>query len=157
MSEIIRAATMTDLAPLITLLRRSWLVKFAPEPELPFEVVQAFAMQDPAHRCAETMWTNFIVADADGRVAGMCHVAGNLIAAIHVDPAPKRRGIGARLMDAAEARIFKDFERARLEVLAFNQGAQAFYRERGWRDHRRLTLVECGVSVEGIEMIKEQG
>ena len=52
-SEItIRPAEELDIPKLVRLLRRSWLVTWAPE--LPWEAVQAFAAADPARLHAET-------------------------------------------------------------------------------------------------------
>lgn len=152
---ILRPAAEADVGRLVSLLRRSWLATFAAD--LPFEAVQTFAREDPARRYAEAMWSAFMVAELDGTVVGMCHVVDDLVAAVHVDPAMKRRGVGAGLMDAAEADIFGHFGRARLEVLAFNTNAQAFYRQRGWHDHRPTSADECGVSIEAIEMVKDRG
>lgn len=152
---MLRPAAEADVGRLVSLLQRSWLATFAAD--LPFEAVQTFAQEDPARRYAEAMWSAFMVAELDGTVVGMCHVVDDLVAAVHVDPAMKRRGIGAALMDAAEADIFGRFVRARLEVLAFNTSAQAFYRQRGWQDHRLTSTDECGVSIEAIEMVKDRG
>lgn len=148
----IRPAIAADRPNLIRLLQRSWLTSFAAN--LPFDAVQAFAREDPARQYVDTMWGDFAVADVDGTAIGMVHVIGDLVAAIHVDPNFKRRGIGAALMARAELTIFASHMRARLEVLAFNTIAQAFYRRRGWADTRRYPTQECGVPVEAIEMVK---
>ena len=148
----VRPAIATDRPNLITLLRRSWLTSFAAY--LPFDAVQTFATEDPARQYVDTMWGDFAVADVDGTAIGMVHVIGDLVAAIHVDPNSKRRGIGAALMDRAESTIFASHMRARLEVLAFNTAAQAFYRRRGWFKARCYPTQECGVPVEAIEMVK---
>ena len=70
----IRRAIKTDLAALVTLLRRSWLTTWAPD--LKFETVQKFAREDPARRYAETKWREFVVGEDSGIVAGMFHVEG---------------------------------------------------------------------------------
>ncbi len=147
---LLRPASPADLPLLITLLRRSWLATFAAD--LPFEAVQAFAREDPARTYVEAMWPAFTVAEFDGRVAGMCHIIDDLVAAIHVDPAAKRCGIGTALMDRAEADILDRHPAARLEVLSCNGNARAFYKSRGWLEQRRLQTLECGTSVEAIEM-----
>lgn len=150
---IVRPAASGDVASLTSLLRRSWLATFAIH--LPFEAVQVFTQEDPARRYAEAMWAEFAVAEVDGAVAGMCHVVDDLVAAIHIDPGLKRRGVGTELMDRAEARILARYDHARLTVLAFNVGAQAFYRHRGWRVTKPVLVTECGTQVEGLDMIKE--
>jgi ribosomal protein S18 acetylase RimI-like enzyme len=152
MTLTIRPAIEADLPQLVVLLRQSWLATFAAD--LPFEAVQTFAKADPARQYAEAMWTDFSVADLEGAVIGMCHVVGELVAAIHVKPAFKRQGVGAALMNSAETAIFAAHPRARLEVLAFNAPAQAFYRGRGWAEVRRYATQECGAPIEAIEMVK---
>lgn len=152
MTLTIRPAIEADLPQLVVLLRQSWLATFAAD--LPFEAVRTFAKEDPAHQYAEAMWTDFSVADLDGAVVGMCHVVEDLVAAIHVKPAFKRQGVGAALMNSAETAILAVHPRARLEVLAFNAPAQAFYQGRGWAEVRRYATQECGAPIEAIEMVK---
>lgn len=149
----IRRAEEADIAELTRLLRRSWLRHWAPE--LPFSAVQSFAAEDPAASYASAMWAEFMVAEADGRVVGMCHVMDDLIASLHVDPAWHGQGIGSRLMEWAEAEVASRFPTARLEVLSFNQQAIAFYERRGWGERRRFCSIECGAEVEAIEMVKD--
>jgi len=148
----IRPAHETDIAPLITLLRRSWLTTWAPE--VPFSAVQAFAAYDPARAFAETKWKELTIVEIDDAVAGVLHIEENWIRLIELAPELKRRGIGSRLMDEAEQRIREDYSEARLEVRAFNTGALAFYRQRGWIETRRYEGTECGAPVETVEMVK---
>lgn len=146
----IRSAETGDTKALERLLRRSWLTSFAPH--LPDAAVHRFAEEDPVRTYVRAMWDQFSVADEAGEVVGMYHVYGDLIAAIHVDPDCKGRGIGSRLMDAAETEIASGFDEARLEVLAFNHSAQRFYSHRGWSERRRFSGSECGSPVELVEM-----
>ena len=148
----IRLAAESDLPALIALLRRSWLTTWAPE--LQFETVQRFAAADPARLYAESKWREFRVADDGGSVVGMYHVEGNCINSIHLDPKCKRRGIGSQLMDDAEQRIAANHAEATLEVRSFNEGAIAFYKQRGWAARRVYQDTECGEPVETIEMTK---
>jgi len=148
----IRLAAERDLPALVALLRRSWLTTWAPE--LRFETVQRFAATDPARLYAESKWREFRVAVESGSVVGMCHVQGNCINAIHLEPKCKRRGIGSMLMDEAEQRIGADHPEAILEVRSFNTDAIAFYRRRGWTARRFYQDTELGETVETIEMTK---
>ena len=150
---LLRQATERDIPALVRLLRRSWLVTWAPE--LPFEAVQAFAANDPARSHAESMWSSFLVAVIDDVLVGIIHVGEDCIEGLDVDPQMWGKGIGSRLMDDAERQIGQAHRSARLEVRAFNERARVFYERRGWIERRRYPGVECGSPVENIEMRKE--
>jgi ribosomal protein S18 acetylase RimI-like enzyme len=98
------------------------------------------------------MWRDFTIAADGGEPVAMCHVQGDLVAAIHVDPDLKGQGIGSRLMAEAEERIATGYRQARLEVLAFNRAARQFYQSRGWVERRRFDGTESGAPVELVEM-----
>ena len=153
MTLVIRPANEADVAALITLLRRSWLATWAPE--LPFTAVQMFVIHDPARKFAETKWQEMTVAEIDGEVVGVLHIEENWVLSIGLAPERKRLGIGSQLMDEAEKRIRKNYPEARLEVRAFNVDAFEFYKQRGWTECRRYLGLECGASVETIEMEKK--
>ncbi|MCB4768837.1 GNAT family N-acetyltransferase [Ancylobacter sp. Lp-2] len=150
----LRPADEGDVPALIRLLRRSWLVAWAPE--LPFEAVQAFASFDPARSHAETAWRDFTVAirSDDGTLVGMVQTTDDVVDALHVDPACWNGGVGTRLLDAAERRIARTHPVARLEVRHFNTRARTFYKRCGWVEIRRYAGTECGSPVENIEMRK---
>ena len=105
----IRAAVETDVPALIAILRRSWLTTWAPE--LRFETVQKFAREDPARRYAEEKWREFAVIEDGGIVAGMFHLEGDTLNAIHLEPKRKREKIGTLLMDEIERRIASSIAR----------------------------------------------
>jgi ribosomal protein S18 acetylase RimI-like enzyme len=148
----LRVATDADISALKSLLRRSWLVTWAPE--LAFETVQRFAALDPAGQYAQDKWQEFIVVEHDGVLLGMFHTEVNHLHAIHLDPKHKRQRIGSLLMDEVERRIGLNHSEAALEVRGFNSGAIAFYRQRGWLLRRAYQDTECGESVETLEMVK---
>jgi GNAT superfamily N-acetyltransferase len=149
---LLRQATERDVPALVRLLRRSWLVTWAPE--LPFEALQVFAVADPARSHAETMWPSFLVAVIDDVVMGLVHVAEDCVEDLHVDPQAWGNGIGSRLMDHAEHQVRQAHRSARLELRAFNERARVFYERRGWVEQRRYPGTECGSPVENIEMRK---
>lgn len=151
-SVILRPAEETDVPALVRLLRRSWLVAWAPE--LPFEAVQAFASFDPARLHAENEWRTFVVAVRDDVLIGMMQVEGNQIVNLHVDPAYWNGGAGSRLLDAAERQAADAHASMRLEVRSFNTRARAFYAHRGWREVHSYPGTECGSPVENVEMQK---
>ena len=148
----LRDAVEGDVAALVSLLRRSWLVTWAPA--LPFEAVQAFTAADPARLYAESMWPHFLLAMLNGALAGMAQVADDRLENLHVDPDIWGRGVGSRLLEAAEHQIARTHFLARLEVRAFNRRARAFYGRRGWVEMRCYPETECGSPVENVEMQK---
>ncbi len=121
---VLRAASVDDVGPLTRLMRRSWLVAWAPE--LPFEAVQAFAAADPARPHIEITWPHLVVATCGHTLLGMVHTAGDRIEDLHVDPAFWGIGIGTILLHAAEHRIAQAHPVSTLEVRAFNTRARAF-------------------------------
>lgn len=149
---LLRPAQARDVPALVRLLRRSWLVSWAPE--LPFEAVQAFAAADPARLHAESGWRGFTLAIRDAALVGMMEIEGDQLAQLHVDPACWNGGVGSRLLAAAEQRIGQAHAVMRLEVRGFNIRARAFYARHGWREVRRYPGTECGSPVENVEMRK---
>ena len=80
------------------------------------------------------------VADDGGRVVGFVEylVHGTFahsgyVWAVGVAADAQGRGVGGRLMDAAEAKIFEAGPNVFLLVSAANAGAQRFYERRGYR------------------------
>ncbi|MGU3539839.1 N-acetyltransferase family protein [Methylobacterium sp. A54F] len=151
-SITLRPAHESDVPALVRLLRRSWLVTWAPE--LPFEAVQAFASFDPARLHAENEWRSFIVAVRDDVLVGMMHVEADQIAGLHVDHAYWNGGVGSKLLNAAERQVAHVHPVVRLEVRGFNTRARAFYARHGWIEVRSYPGMECGSPVENIEMTK---
>jgi ribosomal protein S18 acetylase RimI-like enzyme len=149
----IRAAVEDDVPALQRILRNSWLATWAPE--LKFETVQRFAAEDSAGHYAVDKWREFMVAEEGGTLLGMFHVEGGHLHAIHLDPKQRRRHVGSRLMDAVEQRIALNHAEATLEVRAFNTGAIAFYKQRGWVQRgAAYSDSECGEPCETLEMVK---
>jgi len=148
----LRVASEGDVPALQTLLRNSWLTVWAPA--LSFPTVQRFAAEDPAGTYASERWRDFTVADEDRALRGMFHVEGAHLHAIHLDHMARRRGIGSLLMDEAERQIARVHPEATLEVLDFNEGAIAFYRQRNWRVVRAYAGSELGEPVATLEMRK---
>src|SRR5580704_18240524 len=142
---VIRSAEEQDVPALIRLLRRSWLVAWAPE--LPFEAVQVFAATDPARSHAETAWRSFVVATRNGMLVGMVQTDRDVIDALDVEPACWKAGVGSTLLHAAERQIARSYAVARLEVRSFNTRALTFYARRGWVEVRRHPGTECDSAV----------
>jgi ribosomal protein S18 acetylase RimI-like enzyme len=141
----IRNAEAQDHASLHDLLTRSWLETWAPH--VSAASVERFRSEDPVSGYLSGYLTAMTVVEKEGHVLGMVHVVGNSIAAIHGRADARGRGVGARLMDHAEANGGRT-----LEVRAFNTRAIRFYERRGWRRVRSYVGDEFGTMLETIEM-----
>ena len=71
-----------------------------------------------------------LVGLARGQVAGFVDLVGSHVANLFVDPAAQGRGIGARLLAEAEARIVGDVT---LSVFTVNSAARRLYERLGYR------------------------
>lgn len=148
----LRPAEERDVPALVRLLRRSWLVTWAPE--LPFEAVQAFAAVDPARLQAENEWRGFTVAVRGDVLVGVMQVGDDQITNLHVDPAYWNEGAGSKLLVSAEQQVARTHPVVRLEVRGFNTHARGFYARHGWKEVRTYLGMECGSPVEIVEMQK---
>jgi len=147
---VIRSAEQQDVPALVRLLRRSWLVTWAPS--LPFEAAQAFATAAPARRHAENEWHSFVVAPREDVLLGMVQTDRDFIEALHVDPSCWNDRVGSKLLNEAERQIARTYAVARLEVRSFNARARTFYTRRGWTEVRQYRATECGSPVVNVEM-----
>jgi ribosomal protein S18 acetylase RimI-like enzyme len=127
----VRRACPADAPSLRTILHatyeRTWLPQMTPA------AAQAFRDEDrPAAYVAERGHL-FRVAERAGEVVGFVDWDGDFVNALHVRPDQARTGVGARLMDEAEAAIARaGFRAVRLETDTFNVRSQAFYAARGY-------------------------
>ncbi len=86
----------------------------------------------------EAMGDAFILAEQDGRVAGMIHWQDDFIHALHIDPAAQRQGIGTALLRHAEnAMSISGVKIVRLETDTFNTQSRAFYGRHGYKEKDR--------------------
>jgi ribosomal protein S18 acetylase RimI-like enzyme len=81
-----------------------------------------------------------LVAETAGAVVGFiwyvekgAFFRSGYVMLIGVDPALQGQGVGEILMDAAESILFETSEDVFLLVSDFNEGAQRFYRHRGYK------------------------
>ena len=97
----------------------------------------------------------FWVAEREGEVAGLVYWEGDFVHSLHVLGRHARQGVGAALMDLAEARMAADGQTAaRLETDTFNQRSQAFYAARGYQEARRYPDTEWGSGLITILLVK---
>lgn len=97
------------------------------------------------------------VALHDGVVVGFATIAGAELAALHVDPAAWRTGIGTALIAHARAALAATgAHAAHLWLLAGNTRAAQFYARDGWLASgvRRQDIV-WGVSVDELELRRD--
>lgn len=141
----IRAAVPEDYPALHTLLTRSWLENWAPH--VAAASVERFRKEDPVAGYLSGHLSSMTVVEQDGQVLGMVHLVGDRIGALHVLADAQGRGLGARLMDHAEANGGRT-----LEVRAFNTQAIRFYENRGWRRIRSYEDDEFGTPLATYEM-----
>lgn len=153
---LVRRARPTDAVALREVLHdtyeSTWL------PQLTPEAAQTFHDQDrPALYVAER-GAEFWVAEVDGQVVGFVDWDADFVNALHVRSSHARRGIGACLMDRAEAEIAgAGFSAARLETDTFNTRSQAFYSARGYLEADRYPDEEWNSGLTTLLPVKAFG
>lgn len=155
-SLLIRRAIPSDAALLRDILhdtyQSTWL------PELAAEAARAFREEDRPARYVAERGAGFWVAEWDGQVAGFVDWEADFVNALHVRSSHARLGIGARLMDQAEAGIAgAGFPEARLETDTFNTRSQAFYAARGYRETDRYPDQEWNSGLTTLLLVKTLG
>ena len=132
----VRRALPADAAASRAILRDTFESTW--RPNVTAAAAQAFLDEDrPAAYVAER-GLEFRLAELQGEVVGLVHWQDDFVHALHVRSRHARRGVGARLMDEAEAEIARaGFASARLETDTFNTASQAFYAARGYREAGR--------------------
>ena len=148
MSKIsIRPAQPTDGEALKDLLDRSWRTHWGPH--VSTQSRERYDRELPAHGYVDQCLTLFKVAVWRDAIAGMYHVEGDYLHAIHVAAELIGQGVGGVLMAGAEAEGAR-----RLEVRGFNRRAIEFYTKRGWQEIGRAEATEMGTPVVTIEMAR---
>ena len=104
----------------------------------PYGVADAEAARAPFEDVLSGRCLGLVAEDA-GRVVGYVvftvrgtFVHSGYVRSVAVAPEAQRRGVGARLMDAAEAAILAHGPNVFLLVAVWNTGAQRFYERRGY-------------------------
>ncbi len=108
-------------------------------PECSEGSVARFRSDDVVGQYLEACLERIDVGLIDGHIVVMMHLEGEHLAALHVDPELKGRGIGSMMMAEAEAQ-----GAWRLDVRAFNLPAIRLYESRGWRKIRSYEGDEMG-------------
>jgi GNAT superfamily N-acetyltransferase len=97
----------------------------------------------------------FMVGERGGEVLGFVDWDGDFVNALHVHSRAARTGVGAALMDVAEAAIAAaGHSAARLETDTFNARSQAFYAARGYREADRYPDEEWSSGLTTLLLVK---
>lgn len=127
-------------------------------PNITAAAAQAFLDEDRPAAYVARRSLEFWVAERAGEVVGLVDWEGDFVNALHVRSADARTGVGARLMDRAEAEIAAaGFAAARLETDTFNLRSQAFYAARGYREAGRYPDEEWASGLTTLLLVKPLG
>jgi ribosomal protein S18 acetylase RimI-like enzyme len=130
----------------------TWLPQITPA------AAQAFRAEDRPAAYVAARGLQFWIAERDGEVVGFVDWQDDFVNALHVRSTHARTGVGARLMDHAEAEIARaGFAAARLETDTFNTRSQAFYAARGYREADRYPDEEWNSGLTTLLLIKPLG
>lgn len=150
---VLRRATAADAPELREILYdtlgSTWL------PELTKEAAKAAFDEDRPGVFVAEKGLAFLIAETAGAVVGLVYWEADFVHALHVRSSHARLGIGARLMDLAEAEIAEaGFPSARLETDTFNTRSQAFYAARGYREADRYPDTEWNSGLTTLLLVK---
>ena len=152
----IRPAQPADAAALRAILHDTFASTW--RPNVTADAAAALLSEDrPAAYVAER-GLEFWVAQRGGAVVGLVHWQNDFVHALHVLARHARQGVGAALMDKAEAEITASgFAAAMLETDTFNQRSRAFYAARGYQEARRYPDTEWASGLTTILLAKTLG
>ncbi|HXQ17748.1 MAG TPA: GNAT family N-acetyltransferase [Caulobacteraceae bacterium] len=152
----VRRARPDDAAALRAILRDTFESTW--RPNITAAAADAFLREDRPAAYVTERGLEFWVAEVEGAVVGLVHWQNDFVHALHVRASHARRGLGARLMDRAEAEIAgAGFAAALLETDTFNQRSQAFYAARGYQEARRYPETEWGSGLTTLLLVKSLG
>ena len=100
----VRRAAAGDAAALVTLSRRT--VDRCYRPFLGDATVERWIDGGRVERLIRDGLDDCVVLDQQGETRGLALCEGNLIRLLMVDPDWQRQGLGSRLLDAVESRLF---------------------------------------------------
>ena len=150
---MLRPARRADLPALQAILhdtfRSTWLPQITPA------AAQAYLAEDRPSAYVGERGLLFQVAERAGEVVGFVDWDGDFVNALHVRTAHARTGVGAVLMDLAEAAIARAGHPAvRLETDTFNTRSQAFYAARGYVEADRYPDTEWNSGLVTLLLVK---
>jgi ribosomal protein S18 acetylase RimI-like enzyme len=149
----IRRAQITDAAACRAILRDTFEGTW--RPNVTAAAAAAFLSEDRPSVYVGERGLQFWVAERGGEVVGLVDWQDDFVNALHVLASHARTGVGARLMDHAEAEIARaGFVSARLETDTFNQRSQAFYAKRGYLEAGRYADTEWNSGLTTLLLVK---
>lgn len=152
----IRRATANDAPALRAILYDTYESTWFPQ--LTPAAAQRFRDEDRPGAYVAARGGDFWIAERDGQVVGFVDWDADFVNALHVRASHARSGVGARLMDLAEAEIAKaGFPAVRLETDTFNARARAFYAKRGYREAGRYPDAEWDSGLTTLSLVKQLG
>lgn len=153
---VIRPARATDAAALRAILHDTFESTW--RPQITKAAAEAFRREDRPTDYVRRRGLEFRIAERNGKVVGFVDWEGDFVNALHVPATHARTGVGAALMDVAEAGIAAaGFDVARLETDTFNERSQAFYRARGYVEADRYPDEEWGSGLTTLLLVKRLG
>jgi GNAT superfamily N-acetyltransferase len=149
----IRRALPSDADALKAILHDTFESTWAPN--ITADAARAVIAEDRPATFVATHGLDAWVAEQDGEVIGLAYWRDDFVDALHVRSSHARRGVGARLMDVAEAEIARaGFAAARLETDTFNTASRAFYTARGYIEAGRYPDEEWNSGLTTILFVK---
>ena len=127
-----RPAAAAELDATARLWHAAW--QDAHAPHVPDALTRARTLADFRHRLG-LMGDRLRIAGPPGRPLGLCAIDGDEIHQLFVAAEARGTGLGAALLADGEARLTAaGVAEARLDCLAANTAAAAFYARQGWHD-----------------------
>jgi len=152
----LRRAQLADAPELRAILHDTFESTW--RPNITTAAADAFLSEDRPSAYIRARGLEFRVAERDGEVVGLVHWEADFVNALHVLASYARSGIGAALMDEAEAEIASaGFASARLETDTFNSRSQAFYAARGYVEAGRYPDTEWNSGLTTLLLAKDLG
>lgn len=128
---LVRPARPHDFAAMKAVLRDTFESTW--RPQITENAARRYIETDIGGSFIERCGAAMLVAEVDGRIAGLVHGMDDFIDALHVRSGFQRRGVGRCLLSRAErAMAGRGFRKARLETDTFNQQARGFYMALGY-------------------------
>ncbi len=150
---ILRRAEPSDLPGLQAILHDTFQSTW--RPQITPTAAQAFLTEDRPSVYVGERGLLFQVAERAGEVVGFVDWQGDFVNALHVRTAHARTGVGAALMQLAEAAIARAGHPAvRLETDTFNARSRAFYAARGYAEADRYPDTEWNSGLVTLLLVK---